>query len=151
MIVAADRMAFDDAQKDAVIAGIARQVKVIAMVGLSPREHRPSWGVARYLQSQGYRVIPVNPAHAGETILGETVYADLAAIPRKAGVQMVDVFRRSDALAAVVDEALAVLPDLSVIWTQLGVRDDLAAGRARAAGVTVIQDRCPKIEFPRHL
>ncbi|MDP5305928.1 CoA-binding protein [Paracoccus spongiarum] len=121
------------------------------MVGLSPREDRPSWGVARYLQAQGFRVIPVNPTHAGDSILGETVHARLSDIPADAGVEMVDIFRRSDAVAAIVDEALAQLPGLRVIWTQLGVRDDDAARRARAQGVTVIQDRCPKIEFPRHL
>ncbi|MDO5613175.1 MAG: CoA-binding protein [Paracoccus sp. (in: a-proteobacteria)] len=134
-----------------MIAQIARQVKVVAVVGLSPNTDRPSWGVARYLQSQGIRVIPVNPGHAGGTILNETVYTDLAAIPADAGVQMVDVFRRSDAVAGIVEQAMAHLPDLSVIWTQIGVRDDAAAQRARDAGLTVIQDRCPKIEFPRHL
>lgn len=136
---------------DQDIARIARDTRVVAMVGLSPNEARPSWGVARYLQAQGIRVIPVNPGHAGATILGEVVHADLASIPADAGVQMVDIFRRSDAVAGVVDEALAHLRDLRVIWTQLGVRDDAAAGRARAAGITVIQDRCPKIEFPRFL
>jgi len=137
--------------EDRDIARIARDTRVVAMVGLSPNEARPSWGVARYLQSQGIRVIPVNPGHAGGTILDEPVYATLSDIPGDAGVQMVDIFRRSDAVGAVVDEALARLPDLGVIWTQMGVRDDAAADRARARGVTVIQDRCPKIEFPRFL
>lgn len=136
--------------EDEDIARIARDVRVIAMVGLSPNEDRPSWGVARFLQAQGYRVIPVNPGHAGGVILGERVYPSLAAIPGDEGVQMVDIFRRSEAVGAIVDEALAHLPDLSVIWTQLGVRDDAAADRARRAGITVVQDRCPKIEFPRH-
>lgn len=139
------------AGEDEDIARIARTHRVIAMVGLSDNELRPSWGVARYLQSQGYRVIPVNPGHTGQTILGETVYASLSDIPAGAGVQMVDVFRRSELVGPIVDEALAVLPELSTIWLQLGVRDDLAAERARARGVTVIQDRCPKIEFPRYL
>lgn len=139
------------AGEDEDIARIARTHRVIAMVGLSDNESRPSWGVARYLQSQGYRVIPVNPGHTGQTILGETVYASLSDIPAGAGVQMVDVFRRSESVGPIVDEALAVLPELSTIWLQLGVRDDLAAERARARGVTVIQDRCPKIEFPRYL
>lgn len=133
------------------IARIAQTVKVVAMVGLSPNEARPSWGVARYLQSCGIRVIPVNPGHAGSTILGEKVHADLASIPPEAGVQMVDIFRRSEAVGGIVDQALTHLRDLQVIWTQLGVRDDAAAARARAGGVTVIQDRCPKIEFPRYL
>ncbi|WP_245999306.1 CoA-binding protein [Paracoccus methylarcula] len=121
------------------------------MVGLSPNEARPSWGVARYLQSQGIRVIPVNPGHAGSTILDEQVYASLADIPADAGVQMVDIFRRSEAVGPIVDEALAHMPDLKVIWLQLGVRDDAAASRARERGVEMIQDRCPKIEFPRHI
>ena len=137
--------------EDHDIARIARDTKVVAMVGLSPNEARPSWGVARYLQSQGIRVIPVNPGHDGQTILGERVYATLADIPAAEGVQLVDIFRHSDAVGQVVDEALAHLPDLQVIWTQLGVRDDAAAERARARGITVVQDRCPKIEFPRHL
>ncbi|WP_394227216.1 CoA-binding protein [Paracoccus marcusii] len=137
--------------EDHDIARIARDTKVVAMVGLSPNEARPSWGVARYLQSQGIRVIPVNPGHDGQTILGERVYATLADIPAAEGVQLVDIFRRSDAVGQVVDEALAHLPDLQVIWTQFGVRDDAAAERARARGITVVQDRCPKIEFPRHL
>ncbi|RJL06340.1 CoA-binding protein [Paracoccus aestuarii] len=137
--------------EDRDIARIARETKVVAIVGLSPNESRPSWGVARYLQAQGIRVIPINPGHAGKVILDEVVHAALADIPSDAGVQMVDVFRRSDAVAQIVEEALAHLPDLQVIWTQLGVQDDRAADRARARGVTVIQDRCPKIEFPRFL
>lgn len=140
-----------DIEEDRQIARIARNTRVVAVVGLSPNEARPSWGVARYLQSQGKRVIPVNPGQAGRTLLGETTYATLADIPRDAGVQMVDIFRRSDAVAGVVEEAIAHLPDLEVIWTQMGVRDDAAAARAREAGLTVIQDRCPKIEFPRFL
>lgn len=136
---------------DDEIERIAKSTKVIAIVGMSPRQDRPSWGVGRYLQSQGFRIIPVNPGHAGETLLGETVYADLAAIPDDAGVEMVDIFRRSDAVGPIVDQALQALPDLKVIWTQLGVRDDAAAERARAKGITVVQDRCPKIEFPRFL
>ena len=138
-------------EDDEDIRRIARTNRVVAVVGLSPNEARPSWGVARYLQSQGFRVIPVNPGHAGKVILGETVYASLSDVPRDAGVQMVDVFRRSEAVPAIVDEALAVLPDLATIWLQLGVRHDQAAARAEARGVTVIQDRCPKIEFPRHI
>lgn len=140
-----------DLDEDQDIARIATTAKVIAVVGLSPNQSRPSWGVARYLQSQGYRVIPVNPGHAGQTILGETVYARLSDIPPETGVDMVDIFRRSDAVAAIVDEVMASLPNVRVIWTQLGVRDDRVAARARKAGMTVIQDRCPKIEFPRHL
>lgn len=133
------------------IAQIARDTKVVAMVGLSPNEDRPSWGVARYLQSQGIRVIPVNPGHVGSKILDEEVYGSLADIPPDAGVQMVDIFRRSEAVGPIVDEALAHIPDLQVIWLQLGLRDEAAASRARNRGVEMIQDRCPKIEFPRHI
>ncbi|WP_347138031.1 CoA-binding protein [Paracoccus sp. SSK6] len=140
-----------DFEDDEDIARIARNSRVIAIVGLSPNETRPSWGVARYLQANGYRIIPVNPGHAGGRILGETVYASLSEIPASLGVQMVDIFRRSEAVGPIVDEALAHLPHLQSIWLQLGVRNDAAAQRARARGMTVIQDRCPKIEFPRHL
>lgn len=140
-----------DIDEDELVATIARETDVVAMVGLSPDESRPSWGVARYLQSQGFRVIPVNPHHAGCLILNETVYASIADIPRDAGVQMVDVFRRSDAVEAVVDEALQHLPDLRVIWMQLGVTNDAAARKAIARGISVIQDRCPKVEFPHYL
>lgn len=140
-----------DFEDDEDIARIARNSRVIAIVGLSPNESRPSWGVARYLQANGYRIIPVNPGHAGGRILGETVHASLSEIPASAGVQMVDIFRRSEAVGPVVEEALAHLPGLQAIWLQLGVRNDAAAERARAKGITVIQDRCPKIEFPRHL
>ena len=140
-----------DFKDDEDIARIVRDVRVIAVVGLSANEARPSWGVARYLQANGFRVIPVNPGHAGGKILGETVYASLSEIPKSAQVQMVDIFRKSDAVGPIVDEALAALPDLKSIWLQLGIRNDAAAAQAEARGITVIQDRCPKIEFPRHL
>ncbi|CAM3256993.1 hypothetical protein SAMN04488021_11752 [Paracoccus aminovorans] len=133
------------------IARIARSTRCIAMIGLSPNEARPSWGVARYLKSQGFRVIPVNPAHAGSAILDEQVYADLHAIPAEAGVDMIDIFRRSDAVPTIIDQALASLPRLRTIWMQLGVSHPAAANRARGRGLTVIENRCPKIEFPRFL
>ena len=139
----------DDAEAE--IEQIARSVRTIAIVGLSPREDRPSWGVARYLQSQGYKIIPVNPTHVGKTILDERCYARLADIPDATQVDMVDIFRRSDAVGEIVDEALTKLPNTRVIWTQLGVRDDVAAARARDHGLIVVQDRCPKIEFPRYV
>lgn len=107
--------------------------------------------MARYLKSQGYRIIPVNPGHAGGTILDERVYPDLRAIPPEQAVDMVDIFRRAEAVPAIVDQALAHLPRLDTIWMQLGIRHPQAAGRARARGLTVIEDRCPKIEFPRFL
>ncbi|OJH45679.1 CoA-binding protein [Paracoccus sp. SM22M-07] len=137
--------------EDRDIEWVAQNVSVIAVVGLSPNESRPSWGVARYLQAKGKLIIPVNPGHAGHDILGCKVYASLTDIPKDAGVQMVDIFRQSSAVAGIVDEALEQLPDLKVIWTQLGVRDDTAARKARRAGIMVVQDRCPKIEFPEFL
>lgn len=136
--------------EDELIRAIAHDTKVIAMVGLSPKPDRPSYGVARYLQSQGYKVIPVNPGHAGEHILDEPVYADLSSIPADARVDMVDIFRRSEAVEPVVDEALSVLPDLRTVWLQLGVVNDAAGEKVRAKGLRFVQDHCPKIEFPRH-
>lgn len=138
-------------QTEADIARIVRETRTIAVVGLSPKPDRPSYGVARYLQSQGFRVIPVNPGHAGESILGETVYADLASIPKDSAVEMVDIFRRSEAVPEIVEEALRELPALQTVWMQLGVTHEGAAQAARAAGKTVVQNRCPKIEFPRYL
>ena len=131
------------------IARIAAETRTIAVVGLSPKPDRPSHGVARFLQQMGYRVIPVNPGHAGEKILGETTYATLSDIPPAESVDMVDIFRRSEAVPAVVDEALAALPGLKTVWMQIGVMHEGAAAKARAAGVTVVQDRCPRIDFPR--
>ena len=130
-----------------------RQIKdntrTIAVVGLSPNQDRPSWGVARFLQARGYKIIPVNPGHEGKEILGEPVYRGLTAIPADAGVDMVDIFRRSEAVPEIVDEALSALPELQTIWMQLGVNHPEAAAKAEAKGITVVQDRCPKIEFPR--
>lgn len=137
--------------EDRDIEWVAQNVSVIAVVGLSPNESRPSWGVARYLQAKGKTIIPVNPGHAGQDILGCKVYASLTDIPKDAGVQMVDIFRQSSAVAGIVDEALEQLPDLKVIWTQLGVRDEMAAKKVSRAGIMVVQDRCPKIEFPEFL
>jgi len=140
-----------DLEEDAQIGRIARDSKVIAVVGMSPNETRPSWGVARYLQAQGFRIIPVNPGHAGDVLLGERVYGSLSEIPADISVDMVDIFRRSEAVPAIVDEAVEHLPGLKVIWMQLGVQHDEAAQRAREHDITVVQNRCPKIEFPRHL
>lgn len=137
---------------DSLLCDIFARTKTLACVGISRNEARPSLQVSRFLQREGFRVIPVNPGFAGETLLGETVWPDLAGIPDEVGpIHMVDVFRRSEAVGAVVDEALAhLLPrGLSTIWMQLGVVDAAAAARAEAAGVTVIMDRCPAIELPR--
>ncbi len=130
---------------DALIASVLRASRTIAMVGASRRENRPSHEVMRFLQRRGYRVIPVNPGVAGQSLLGETVVESLAALTES--VDMIDIFRRSDAVAPLVDEAIAV--GAKVVWMQLGVRDDAAAAKARAAGLTVIMDRCPKIEIAR--
>ncbi len=131
-------------QDDDRIRDILTSVKTIAVVGWSPKPDRPSHGVAAFLKRRGYRVIPVNPGQAGETALGETVVATLA----EAGpVDMVDIFRRSDAAGAVVDEAIAA--GAKVVWMQLGVIDEAAAARARAAGLQVVMNRCPAIEIPR--
>ncbi len=134
---------------DALIRSILADVRTIAMVGTSANTNRPSYFVMKYLQEKGYRVIPVNPTQAGNTILGETVYASLADVPEP--FDMVDVFRGSEAAGGVVDEALAIAAErgVKVVWMQLGVRNDEAAARAEAAGLTVIMDRCPKIEYGR--
>jgi predicted CoA-binding protein len=117
----------------------------IAVVGLSDKPSRPSHSVAAYLIQQGYDIYPVNPNLAGQVVLGCTVYRSLAALPQPP--EIVDVFRRSEFVAGVVDEAIAV--GAKVIWTQLGVRDDAAAQRASAAGLIVVQNRCTAIEHER--
>ncbi|GAA0288319.1 CoA-binding protein [Rhodovulum strictum] len=123
--------------------------RVIAVVGVSPDPVRPSHYVARYLGLRGKRVIPVNPAHAGKTLFGEAILPDLAAIPAGIPVDMVDIFRRSEHVPPIVDEALAHLPALQTVWMQIGVQNPEAAARAEAAGKRVIQNRCPKIEYQR--
>ncbi len=130
---------------DALLERIFAETKTIAVVGASPKPERPSHGVMRFLQSQGYRCIPVNPGQAGGKINGETVYATLAEIPIK--IDMVDVFRRSEEAGAVLDQAIAI--GAKTVWMQLGVRDDAAAARGEKAGLTVIMDHCPAIELPR--
>ena len=127
------------------LRGILSGARTIAVVGASPRPYRPSYGVMRFLQQHRYRVIPVNPFAAGSDILGERVRASLAEIDDP--VDMVDIFRRSDAAGAAVDEAIAI--GAKAVWMQLGVRDDAAAARAEAAGLKVVMDRCPAIEIPR--
>lgn len=134
---------------DVDIARIIQTTQCIAIVGMSPNEMRPSWGVARYLRSQGYRVIPVNPVYAGQKILDETVYPNLHTIPRDTGVDMVDIFRQPQAVPGIIDEAMMCLPRLHTVWMQLGISHPAAANRARAQGLTVIENRCPKIEFSR--
>ena len=132
---------------DDTLRGVLTATKVIALVGWSPNPDRPSHRVAAYLVTKGYRVIPVNPGQAGKQALGETVRASLSEISDH--VDMVDIFRRSEEVGPVVDEALSALPGLKTIWMQLGVEDAVAAAKARAAGVTVVMNRCPAIEIPR--
>ncbi len=130
---------------DTLILKILRETKTIAMVGSSAHWNRPSFFAMKYLKKKGYRIIPVNPKEAGKTILGETVYGRLADIPDP--IDMVDIFRNSEAAGGIADEAIEV--GAKVVWMQLGVRNDAAAERAEAAGLTVIMNRCPKIEFGR--
>lgn len=136
---------------DDFISRILSETKTIALVGWSPNEARPSNRVARFLAAKGYRVIPVNPGQAGKDALGETVVASLSDIPKDWPVDMVDIFRRSEAVGPVVDEALEALPGLKSVWMQLGVVNEEAAAAAKAAGVDVVMDRCPAIEYPRLL
>ncbi|SFK74270.1 hypothetical protein SAMN04488004_101278 [Loktanella salsilacus] len=132
---------------DAELKSILTRVKRIAILGVSANPVRPSYFVARYLKLKGFTIVPVNPGLAGQDLLGERVYGSLPEVP--GDVDMVDVFRRSDAVPGIVDEALARWPQLDVIWLQLGVHHDAAAAVATARGVTVVQDRCPKIEYQR--
>lgn len=134
---------------DETLRRILKEVRTIAMVGASPKWNRPSSFAMKYLQGKGYRVIPVNPGHAGKPILGEMTYATLAEVPGP--VEMVDVFRASDAALEVVEEAIRLKDEkgFRVVWMQLGVRDDAAAELAKAAGLEVVMNRCPKIEYGR--
>lgn len=132
---------------DELLRHVLTECRVIAVVGFSMNPARPSHGVAQFLHARGYRVIPVNPGHAGAVIFGETVRASLSDIPD--AVDMVDIFRRPEHVGPVVTEALAQFPALKCIWMQLGITNPQAAEEAEARGVTVIQDRCPKIDHPR--
>jgi predicted CoA-binding protein len=136
-----------DSYPDDYIRGILTGVKRIAMVGASANTARPSFFVLKYLSERGFTMLPINPGLAGGAILGLEVYASLAEAPGP--IDMVDIFRNSDAAGAVVDEALALDPLPRVIWMQLGVRNDAAAARAEAKGVQVVMNRCPKIEYGR--
>lgn len=135
------------AETDVEIREILTGVKTIAVVGWSPKPDRPSHRVAAFLHQQGYHVIPVNPGVAGQNALGETVRASLSDIG--GAVDMVDIFRRSEEVLPVVEEALAALPGLTAVWMQLGVENAEAAALAEAQGIRVVQNRCPAIEIPR--
>ena len=130
---------------DAKLRHILASVRTIALVGASTNWNRPSYFVMKYLQGKGYRVIPVNPGHAGQDLLGERIYANLREIPEK--IDMVDIFRPSDHVGPVVDDAIAI--GAPVVWMQLGIRNDEAAAKAEAAGIEVVMDRCAKIEYGR--
>ncbi len=136
-----------ESYSDEFLRDIFTQTKTIAVVGFSMNPARASHYVAAYLHDLGFRVIPVNPGHVGKEVFGTIIRASLAEIDEP--VHMLDVFRRSDAVPEVVDDALENLPDLQVIWMQLGVMHEKAAAVARAAGKTVVMNRCPKIEYPR--
>ena len=136
-----------DSYPDSYIRGILNTVKTIAMVGASEKENRPSYFAFKYLLERGYTMIPVNPGHAGETMLGQKIYAKLSDIP--VPVDMVDIFRGSQYALAIVKEALALKPRPQAIWMQLGVRNDEAAALAEGNGLKVVMNRCPKIEYGR--
>jgi uncharacterized protein len=136
-----------DNYPDSYIRGILNTVKTIAMVGISPKDVRPSYFAFKYLLERGYRMIPVNPGQVGGDILGQPVCAKLADIPEP--VDMVDVFRAPQYALAIVEEALALEPRPQVIWMQLGIRNEAAARLAEANGLKVVMDRCPKIEYGR--
>jgi predicted CoA-binding protein len=134
-----------DRYDDLYLRRILRETRTIAMVGLSANWNRPSYFAAKYLLDRGYKVIPVNPAAAGQEILGQKVYGSLAELPQKA--DMVDIFRNSEAAGPITDDAIK--HGAKVVWMQLGVRNDEAAKRAENAGLKVVMNRCPKIEHSR--
>lgn len=134
-----------DSYSDAYIGDILANSRTFAFVGASPIESRPSYFAMKYLLAKGYRVIPVNPGHAGKELLGQKIYASLSDIEEQ--VDVVDMFRRPDAALGIVREAIAI--GAKVVWMQLGVRDDEAARIAEDAGLKVVMNRCPKIEYGR--
>ena len=136
-----------DSYSDNYIRGILNTVKTIAMVGISPKENRPSYFAFKYLLDRGYRMIPVNPGQAGKTILKQKVYATLSVVPEP--IDMVDIFRSSENVLPIVEEALTLTPKPQVIWMQLTVCNDAAAELAEKAGLKVVMNRCPKIEYGR--
>jgi predicted CoA-binding protein len=136
-----------DAYPDSYIRGILNTVKTIAMVGASEKDNRPSYFAFKYLLERGYHMIPVNPGHAGETMLGQKIYARLSDIPEP--IDMVDIFRASKYALPIVQEALSLKPRPQVIWMQLGIRNDEAMALAETNGMKVVMNRCPKIEYGR--
>jgi uncharacterized protein len=134
-----------DSYSDAYIGGILTSCRTFAFVGASPTQSRPSYFAMKYLMAKGYRVIPVNPGHAGKELLGQKIYASLADIEEP--VDVVDMFRTPDAAPEIVREAIAI--GAKVMWMQLGIRNDEAAKMAEEAGLKVVMNRCPKIEYGR--
>ena len=132
---------------DDFLRDVLKRTKRIAVVGVSTNPVRPSYYVARYLKLKGFEVVPVNPGHAGKELLGETVIGSLSEI--EGDVDMVDIFRRPEHVGPIVDEALEAFPGLQTVWMQIGVVNEEAAAKARARGVDVVMDRCPKIEYQR--
>jgi len=132
---------------DNFLRNLLNDVKTVAVVGISANPVRPSYFVARYLGLKGYRVIPVNPGLAGQELFGEAVYPDLASVPDE--VDMVDIFRRSEAVPAIVGEALDRWPNLKAVWMQIGVESAEGRAMAEARGLRVVENRCPKIEYQR--
>ena len=126
---------------DATVDRVLDAMRVVAVVGLSDKPWRPSYGVARYLRDAGVRIVPVNPVLAGATVLDELVYASLLDVPRDIRIDVVDIFRRSELVPPIVDDAVA-RGDAKTIWMQEGVVNDAAAARAREAGLTVVMDSC---------
>jgi len=136
-----------DSYSDSYIRGILNTVKSIAMVGASEKENRPSYFAFKYLLERGYNMIPINPGHAGENLLGRRISARLADVTEP--IDMVDIFRASRYALPIVEETLALQPRPQVIWMQLGIRNDEAAALAEANGLKVVMNRCPKIEYGR--
>ena len=134
-----------DSYDTSYIADILNTVKTVAMVGASANDVRPSWFVLKYLLDKGFSVFPINPGHAGKEILGRMTYASLSEVPEP--IDMVDIFRAPAAVPAIMDEVLRLDPLPKVVWMQLGVRHDEEAARAEAAGIKVVMNRCPKIEY----
>ncbi len=134
---------------DPMLRKIFAETKTLACVGVSMNPIRPSYFVARYLSLKNFRVIPVNPGHVGETLFGEEIYGDLASIPKDIQIDIVDIFRRSEHVPPIVAQAIEHLPDIKTIWMQIGVMNAEAAEMATEAGLQVIENRCPKIEYQR--
>jgi len=136
-----------DSYSDGYIRGILNTVKTIAMVGASEKENRPSYFAFKYLLERGYSMIPINPGHAGEALLGRRIYARLADVPES--IDMVDIFRAARYTVPIIKEALALSPRPQAVWMQLGIRSDEAAALAETNGLKVVMNRCPKIEYGR--